>query len=163
MNLLCHDVSWKQSLHVWVCAFRWQLSWDTADSTNSTRLEGGVICCIVLYVVIHCRGLEPLVWRRRPDAEPVLKAWDLCCEGTNMMIQQGWAARPWGLDFYIPIISQFHIVRPNFENTFAMVTQCHIDRTLDHPNLKKSNHAVFLADLPTKGEPLGMDGWTSRG
>ena len=67
-------MSWKQSLHVWVCTFRWQLSWDTADSTKSTRLEGGVICCIVLYVVIHCRGLEPLVWRRRPDAEPVLKA-----------------------------------------------------------------------------------------
>lgn len=38
------------------------------------RAVGGVICCIVLYVVIHCRGLEPLVWRRRPDAEPVLKS-----------------------------------------------------------------------------------------
>eukprot|EP00438_Fugacium_kawagutii_P031518 Skav207606 [mRNA] locus=scaffold2450:240473:244528:+ [translate_table: standard] len=33
-----------------------------------------MICCVVLFTVVRCRGLQPLVWRRSADSEPVMKA-----------------------------------------------------------------------------------------
>ena len=146
-------MSWKQSLHIWVCKSRWQLSWDTADSINYSLRRWRDM--------LH-RSLcsDPLSWfwnlwcgDGALTQSPCWRRETFCCEGTNVMIQHimmGCTALIFIVWSFLSSTSRGQILRIDLPWSHR--------QNLNHPNPKKSNHAGFLADSSTKGQTT-LYGW----